>query len=357
MGLAEPTTTGRPVATHGGRRRLRICYLVPGHGLLSTVGPSRNVLSLARALSAYAEVTVAFRYRLEDHLPAGLELVELEPERRPAHAIDDAAMRGMGLLEFARYLARLRRFLRESRGRFDVFLEKSWILSGHLSAYGLGRGIPGVPVENVVPSAARHVDAGLAKRLRVELGRRLAGPALRRVPVVLAETEQLKAQIERTVLSRVREVTRYIEPEVTVNFAIAAVPDAVFDLCSAVQAEALKMNVVVIGYSMFVPYLLLAYQTILRSSQQVDLQKLGAYIEHVQKALKAIQEELEGRFSRALTMLGNSREEMRMQMGRVTSGLLALQATSAVPLEASELGVDGSQSDAEPTTPAVQGDG
>ena len=195
MGLAEPVATGRPIATRGGGRRLRICYLVPGHGLLSTVGPSRNVLSLARALSAYAEVTLAFRYRLEDRVPDGLELIELEPERRPPRAVDDAAMRGMGLREFARYLAQLRRFVRESRGRFDVLLEKSWILSGHLSAYGLGHGIPGVPVENVVPSAARHRDAGLAKRLRVELGRRLAGPALRRVPVVLAETEQLKAQI------------------------------------------------------------------------------------------------------------------------------------------------------------------
>lgn len=195
MGLAEPVATGRPIATRGGGRRLRICYLVPGHGLLSTVGPSRNVLSLARALSAYAEVTLAFRYRLEDRVPDGLELIELEPERRPPRAVDDAAMRGMGLREFARYLARLRRFVRESRGRFDVLLEKSWILSGHLSAYGLGHGIPGVPVENVVPSGARHADAGLAKRLRVELGRRLAGPALRRVPVVLAETEQLKAQI------------------------------------------------------------------------------------------------------------------------------------------------------------------
>jgi D-inositol-3-phosphate glycosyltransferase len=195
VALAEPAATGRPVATRGGGRRLRICYLVPGHGLLSTVGPSRNVLSLARALSAYADVTVAFRYRLEDRVPDGIQLIELEPEKRPARVIDDAAMRGIGLAEFARYVARLRRFVRDSFGRFDVFLEKSWILSGHLSAYGLSRGIPGVPVENVVPSGARHVGAGLAKRLRVEIGRRLAGPALRRVPVVLAETEQLKAQI------------------------------------------------------------------------------------------------------------------------------------------------------------------
>ncbi len=195
MALAEPVSRDPALRPHPTGRRLRICYLVPGHGLLSTVGPSRNVLSLSRALVRYAEVTLAFRYRLEDRLPEDLPLVELQPERRPVQAVDDAAMQGMGPVEFARYLARLRRFVRDAAGRFDVILEKSWILSGHLSAYARKFGIAGVPVENVVPSGARHDRVGLAKRLRVELGRRLAGPALRRVPVVLAETEQLKEAI------------------------------------------------------------------------------------------------------------------------------------------------------------------
>lgn len=196
MALAAPVAAGRAAAGRAvAGRRLRICYLVPGHGLLSTVGPSRNVLSLARALSAYAEVSIAFRYRLEDRVPEGMRVIELEPERRPSRAVDDAAMRGMGLLEFARYMARLRRFVRDAAGRFDVLLEKSWLLSGHLSAYARRFGLVGVPVENVVPSAARHIGAGLMKRLRVEAGRHLAGIALRRAPVVLAETAQLKAQI------------------------------------------------------------------------------------------------------------------------------------------------------------------
>lgn len=195
MALAEPAASGRSVAARGTGRRLRVCYLVPGHGLLSTVGPSRNVLSLARALRPYADVTLAFRYRLEEARPEGIEVVELEPERRPASAVDDGAMQGMGIVEFARYMARLRRFVREAAGRFDALLEKSWLLSGHLSAYGLARGVPGVPVENVVPSPARHHDAGIMKRLRVDVGRRLAGPALRRAPVILAETSQLKTAI------------------------------------------------------------------------------------------------------------------------------------------------------------------
>lgn len=158
----------------------------------------------------------------------------------------------------------------------------------------------------------------------------------------ISEQQQLKAQIAKTVLGKVKEVRRYIEPNVTVNFAIAAVPDAVFDLCSAVQGEALLINVVLLPYSMFVPYLLLAFQTILRTSQEIDLQKLAAYLESAQNGLNAIQEELEGRFSRALIMLGNSRDDMRSQLSRISTGLVSIQ-----------LGAKGSTSTSEFLPPTV----
>jgi len=158
----------------------------------------------------------------------------------------------------------------------------------------------------------------------------------------ISEQQQLKAQIAKTVLGKVKEVRRYIEPNVTVNFAIAAVPDAVFDLCSAVQGEALLINVVLLPYSMFVPYLLLAFQTVLRTSQEIDLQKLAAYLESAQNGLNAIQEELEGRFSRALIMLGNSRDDMRSQLSRISTGLVSIQ-----------LGAKGSTSTSEFLPPTV----
>ena len=158
----------------------------------------------------------------------------------------------------------------------------------------------------------------------------------------ISEQQQLKAQIAKTVLGKVKEVRRYIEPNVTVNFAIAAVPDAVFDLCSSVQGEALLINVVLLPYSMFVPYLLLAFQTILRTSQEIDLQKLAAYLESAQNGLNAIQEELEGRFSRALIMLGNSRDDMRSQLSRISTGLVSFQ-----------LGATGSTSTSEFLHPTV----
>lgn len=179
-------------------RRLRILYLVAGHGLMDGVGPSRNVLSLSRALLPYADVTLAFRYLLDPQPPTDLRLIEIDPDRRPeAASLDDSAMRGMSLAGFADYLRRLRRLAAEAATEYDVVLEKSWLLSGHLSAVAAARGGIGIPVENVVPSSARHEAAGMLKRMRVEAGRILAGRALRQAPLIIAETDQLKVDIER----------------------------------------------------------------------------------------------------------------------------------------------------------------
>ena len=141
----------------------------------------------------------------------------------------------------------------------------------------------------------------------------------------IAEQQKLKAQIEATVLSKAKEVTKYIDPNVTVAFGVAAVPDAVYDLCSGIQADAMQMNVVLLSYSLFMPYLLLVFQTILKTSQNIDLERLDMYLQSAQGSIEAMQQELEGRFSRSLTMLTNSRNEMSAQLSKVSSGLTSLQ--------------------------------
>src|SRR5262249_4666791 len=108
-------------------RRLSVCYVVPGHDLLSTVGPSRNVGNRTRALSEWADVTVAFR-RAAEAPPPGLRVLEIQPGRQAA-TVDDAAMKGIGYGEFFAYLADVRRFAQRELQSFDVVLEKSWLLS------------------------------------------------------------------------------------------------------------------------------------------------------------------------------------------------------------------------------------
>lgn len=181
--------TGRP---------LRIAYLVPGHGLMTTAGPTRNVLSLARALGRIpgVEVDVAFRSLLDAEPPPGLRLIEIERGAVDGRrAVDDSAMRGLTLAEFVRYLSTLRRFVAERATQYDVILEKSWLLSGWLSRIAERHGLLGVAIENVVPSPRRHAAAGLMKQARVVAGRLWAGHCLRRSSLVIAETDQLKQAI------------------------------------------------------------------------------------------------------------------------------------------------------------------
>ena len=93
-----------------------------------------------------------------------------------------------------------------------------------------------------------------------------------------------------------------------------------------------KFNVVLVSYSMFVPYLLLVFQTALKNSQSVDLQKLDAYLQTAQESITNLQDELDGRFSKAITMMNNSRDEMRGVLGKLSGSLTGLQiGASSVP--------------------------
>lgn len=152
---------------------------------------------------------------------------------------------------------------------------------------------------------------------------------------LIEEQQQIKRQIEEAVLARAREVRKYLDPSLTVNFGVAVVPDAIYDLCGGIQAEIFRLNVVLVSYSMFIPYLLLVFQTMLKAGQTLDLQRLDAYLQSAQGHLTVLQEELDGRFSRALTMLANSRDELRAHLSKLSGSLVGLQI-SARPHEAAE---------------------
>jgi glycosyltransferase involved in cell wall biosynthesis len=175
--------------------RLSIGYLVPGHHLLPTAGPSRNVLSLARALARHADVTVAFRSTLQPPLDEPFSVLELDPGSGRPGASDDAAIRGIGVGELAGFLKKLRAFARAHR--FDVVLEKSWLFSGHVGALYRREGVPAAVVENVV----RVFGGGsLGGRVKHAVSQWMVGRNMRRADLVIAET----AELERALIRRFR---------------------------------------------------------------------------------------------------------------------------------------------------------
>lgn len=176
--------------------RLRIGYLVPGHRLAPSAGPTRNVLSMSGELASLADVTVAFSDGLTG-APPGVRTMEIAPGMAEERSgiVDDAALRGIGYRPFVAYLRSLRRFVDQTADRFDVVLEKGWMFSGYACARYRARGTPAIPVENLVQLKSSSERTDLVKGLKQSIGRHASGRYLRHAGRVIAETKALREAI------------------------------------------------------------------------------------------------------------------------------------------------------------------
>jgi glycosyltransferase involved in cell wall biosynthesis len=178
--------------------RISVCYAAPGHHLLQTSGSTRNVLSLAEALSEWADVTVAFRNIRESIPSRKYQIVEIEPQAGSIlECNDDVAARGLNPLAHLSHLRAIRAFAQRVAGLYDVVLEKGWRLSGCLSRAFSLRGTASVLVENDVRCWSEPLtDIRTVVRYTLHgVSQQLAGYYSRRVPMVIAETDELKQML------------------------------------------------------------------------------------------------------------------------------------------------------------------
>lgn len=157
----------------------------------------------------------------------------------------------------------------------------------------------------------------------------------------LDEQKKLREQIEKMVINKAKEVQKYLDSDITMPFGVAVIPDAVYDICPTVNIETSKYHIVVVSYSMFLPYLLLVFDTVLRTSRTIDMEKLNASIQAIQKSISDIGEELEGRYSKVLTMLEYSKRDLKGYVGKANNALTSIQMTSNQPSSAPPENSDG----------------
>ena len=137
--------------------------------------------------------------------------------------------------------------------------------------------------------------------------------------------EGLVAALQKDVERKVDEVAKYLDPEMTCMMAVLAVPDAVYGLCAEAHVTAHQRGVVIVPYSMAVPYVLSTLQVIRRFGARVDEAQLSHMVSTVLGALTEVSDELEGRFSRGLTQLENSRRAMKGSVGKAQQVLGRVQ--------------------------------
>jgi glycosyltransferase involved in cell wall biosynthesis len=175
-------------------RRLSVCYAAPGQNLVPWAGPTRNVLSVAEALSQWADVTVAFRRVPRTVREGKYRVAAIEPDLRLESTSDDNAARGLHPMRHLAYCRTLRSFAKQHADSFDIVLEKGWRLSGWLAVAFQQAGVPAVLVENDVRFWTERTDSirQLAKYALHGLSHGVSGVCSRRLARVIAETDDLK---------------------------------------------------------------------------------------------------------------------------------------------------------------------
>ena len=136
------------------------------------------------------------------------------------------------------------------------------------------------------------------------------------------ERRKLQEQVARDVRGRIREMAKYLDPERTLSIALLAVPDAVYGAAPEVHGDGYREGVLVVPYSLALPYVLALYRLTLRFGSSVDTDQLAARLRAVDESLRRVGEEVEGRLSRGLVQMHNARDALREHV------LDAQQATS-----------------------------
>ncbi|GEM_PF-1978687 len=149
------------------------------------------------------------------------------------------------------------------------------------------------------------------------------------------EKSSLADEIERRVLSRAREVSKYINPTATTTFAICAVPNSIHDLLKRAHIQSYREHrVMIMSYSMAVPFLLLMYDQSLKSMGQLDETRLEAFFASVEQSVRILQDNLENRVKEANTRLGNAYRDCVDAVSKIEGALVALKSSRVQSLAA-----------------------
>ena len=154
------------------------------------------------------------------------------------------------------------------------------------------------------------------------------------------ERKRLTDQVLRDVRGRIREMSKYLDPERTLSLGLLAVPDAVYTAAPEAHGDGYREGVLVVPYSLALPYVLALYRLTVRFGCVVDTDQLADRLRGLNECVRKLDEEVEGRLSRGIVQLENAREALRDHLGearRATHRLLETAEPDAAPGPASVL--------------------
>jgi len=142
----------------------------------------------------------------------------------------------------------------------------------------------------------------------------------------------LVQEIERVLRLKVREVKQYIDPAATLGFAVAAVPDPVFNACRRAHLEAYREGVILMPYSMTIPYVLALFRLHLQYARSIDLENLEGYLQQIDDNVASLDRLLENSIARGSTMIQNAFTDAKRNLGQMRGALAAMRAVPQAAL-------------------------
>ena len=131
------------------------------------------------------------------------------------------------------------------------------------------------------------------------------------------QERRLREQVAREVRLRIREMTKYLDPERTLSLAVLAVPDAVHATVPETHGEGWQQGVLVVPYSLALPFLLCLYRLAVRFEPGPGAEEIAVRMGQVADALRRMDGEIEGRLSRSLVQAANARDALRAELAQV----------------------------------------
>jgi DNA recombination protein RmuC len=132
-------------------------------------------------------------------------------------------------------------------------------------------------------------------------------------------------EIERVLRLKVREVRQYIDPGATLAFAVAAVPDPIFNACRRAHLEAYREGVILMPYSMTIPYVLALFRLHLQYARSIDIENLEGYLQQIDDNVTALDRLLENSIARGSTMIQNAFNDAKRNLGQMRGALAAIR--------------------------------
>lgn len=133
-------------------------------------------------------------------------------------------------------------------------------------------------------------------------------------------------EVERVLRGKVREVRQYIDPSITLPWAIAAVPDPVYAACRRAHIEAHRESVILMPYSMAVPFVLALFRLHLQNSRSIDIENLEGYLQQIEDSINTLDRSLENSIARGGTMIQNAFSECKRTLGQMRGAVAALRS-------------------------------